>query len=78
MRIGLHGRQTVVGGYGYFPRISTAITLGGGAEGIGLDGAGLGETGVSGISTGNCNDQGDHQREDLDGEHHDSVADAAG
>ena len=37
------------------PRVSTAITLGGGAEGIGLDGAGLGEAGVSLISTNQRN-----------------------
>ena len=41
------------------PRISTAITLGGAADGIGLDGAGLSEAGVSLISTNQRNDQDD-------------------
>jgi hypothetical protein len=49
-------RQPVRQLLGFVPRISTAMTLGGGAEGIGLDGAGLGEAGVSGISVSNCND----------------------
>ncbi len=39
-------------------RISTAMTLGGAVGGIGFDGRGLGEGGVSLISTHKCNDQG--------------------
>jgi hypothetical protein len=42
-------------------RISTAMTFGGGEDGIGFDVSGLGEVGVSLISTQKCNDRGDNQ-----------------
>jgi hypothetical protein len=58
------------------PRISTATTLGGATEGIGFDGRGLGDGGVSLISAHKCNDQGDHQRENLDSQQDDRMADA--
>ncbi|HWX43854.1 MAG TPA: hypothetical protein VNY52_00860, partial [Solirubrobacteraceae bacterium] len=63
------------------PRISTATTLGGAVAGIGFDGRGLGEGGVSLISTYQCNAQGDDQRsqdddqrKDLDRQQNDRTA----
>ncbi len=58
------------------PRISTATTLGGAVGGIGFDGRGLGEGGVSLISTHKCNDQGNDQREDLNRQQNDRTANA--
>ena len=54
------------------------MTLGGAVVGIGLDGRGLGEAGISLISMGECNDQGDGQREDLDGQQQDCAANPLG
>jgi hypothetical protein len=54
----------------------TAMTFGGAVEGIGFDVRGLGDGGVSLISTHDCNDQGDGQREDLDCQQDDRLADA--
>jgi hypothetical protein len=42
------------------------MTFGGTVAGIGFDGSGLDEGGVSLISTQECNDQGDNQGEDLE------------
>jgi hypothetical protein len=59
------------------PRISTAMTPGGGVAGIGFDGSGLGEGCVALISTHKGNDQGDDKRQDLDRQEDDRTADAA-
>lgn len=44
------------------------MTFGGGADGIGLGGAGLGDGEGSDISMKQCNEQGYSQRENLDAE----------
>jgi hypothetical protein len=42
------------------------MTFDGGVDGMGLEDAGLGDVGGSGISIKDCNDQGDGQSNDLD------------
>lgn len=43
------------------------MTLGGVAGGIGFDGSGFGDAGVSAISVNKCNDEGHDQGENLGG-----------